>query len=103
MCICSGPTAGVFTAPVRGLYYFRFTAYDFRKHHTHMGVTLYHNQATVPYNDISADATGGRICNALTVDLEEGDLVYLNLRAGDALYDNPNRQILFTGFLLFPM
>ena len=93
---------GVFTAPLTGLYYFRFTAFDTRDHE-YVGVELYHNNRRILLNDIYMDVTNVFISNALAVELQRGDEVYMKLPTGQGLWDNSYKQTTFTGFLLFPM
>ncbi|CAB1340886.1 unnamed protein product [Coregonus sp. 'balchen'] len=68
---------GIFTAPVRGVYYFTFTAMDHLGHN--MGVKLYHNDLRVMFNEnmnINSYGYNVHISNAFSLVLEEGDEVY---------------------------
>uniref|UniRef100_A0A4W5PRB1 C1q domain-containing protein n=1 Tax=Hucho hucho TaxID=62062 RepID=A0A4W5PRB1_9TELE len=93
---------GIFTAPVRGVYYFRFTAFEYRTGQA-MAVYLYHNNKRLMFNYDTNDQYYEYISNALSVELEEGDVVYIRLPAGRGLWDNSNNHNTFSGFLLFPV
>ncbi|CAB1340921.1 unnamed protein product, partial [Coregonus sp. 'balchen'] len=72
------PTTGIFTATVRGVYYFRFTAFEARRLQT-FGVYLYHNDKRLMFNFDTNDQYWEYISNALTLELDEGDVVYMRL------------------------
>uniref|UniRef100_A0A667YJY1 C1q domain-containing protein n=1 Tax=Myripristis murdjan TaxID=586833 RepID=A0A667YJY1_9TELE len=93
---------GIFTAPVKGMYYFRFTAFDFQ-HSVYSGVSLYHNGRPVIVNAVYNQSPHEYFSNAVTLQLEEGDTVYMGLVAQFQLYDDSNNHNTFTGFLLFSM
>ncbi|XP_067084394.1 cerebellin-1-like [Osmerus mordax] len=97
------PVTGVFTAPVRGVYYFRFTAADHRNSET-IGVYMYKNDLRIMFN--SGYNTSGQwryVANAVTLELEQGDRIMMHLPRGRCLYDNSDNYNTFSGFLLFPM
>uniref|UniRef100_A0A3B4XNI4 C1q domain-containing protein n=1 Tax=Seriola lalandi dorsalis TaxID=1841481 RepID=A0A3B4XNI4_SERLL len=95
-------TAGVFTAPVRGVYFFCFTAADYLK--GYMGLYLYRNDQPVIFN-LELNDHGGyaSTSNSVALQLEEGDRVRLSLPASYRLYDDSRNFSLFSGFLLFPL
>ncbi|XP_071750455.2 uncharacterized protein LOC139907852 [Centroberyx gerrardi] len=95
------PNTGIFTAPVRGVYYFRFTAFETRNPQW-LGVYLYHNDHSVLF--VSEVAKGHvSISSALTLELGEGDVVYMSLYANYGIYDDVYNRTTFSGFLLFPL
>ncbi|XP_053700981.1 uncharacterized protein LOC128747251 isoform X7 [Synchiropus splendidus] len=96
------PTTGVFTSPLRGLYFFSFTAADFIK--GYMGLNLYHNQQPVLFS-LQLNDHGGyaSTCGSVTLLLEERDRVRLSLPATYRLYDDSRNFSFFSGFLLFPL
>ncbi|XP_053180768.1 complement C1q-like protein 2 [Scomber japonicus] len=97
------PITGVFTAPVRGAYYFSFTAMDVRNN-IWSTVYLYHNDKRVLWNSDYNYGTGhNRLSNSLVLQLEKGDVVYLVLGAGQSVFDNTEDHTTFNGFLLFPL
>merc|ERR1712002_545317 len=97
------PTTGFFTAPVKGAYYFRFTAFDWRTLSS-VGVQLYHNGKIVMMNYDANDERGFiSVVNAMVLQLEKGDVVYMVLPSGYALYDYTDNRTTFSGFLLFPL
>lgn len=93
---------GVFKAPVRGLYFFSFTAADYLK--GYMGVYLYRNNQPIIFN-LGLNDHGGytSLSNGVVLQLEEGDAVRLGLPATYRLYDDSRNFSVFSGFLLFPL
>ncbi|XP_053177437.1 scavenger receptor cysteine-rich type 1 protein M130-like [Scomber japonicus] len=96
------PTTGVFTAPVRGAYYFSFNILDTRSN-TWRDVYLYHNNKRVLTSHNYSVHSGESVSNSLVLQLEKGDVVYLVLAAGHTVYDDGNDHTFFNGFLLFPL
>ncbi|XP_078144161.1 uncharacterized protein LOC139924445 [Centroberyx gerrardi] len=97
------PTTGIFTAPVRGLYYFSFAAFDFHYTGT-LGLTLYHNDKRAMHSGIyNHDGSNEYVSNALILQLEESDVVYMRLPRGYQLSDDTNNPNIFTGFLLLSL
>ncbi|XP_011490031.2 cerebellin-2-like [Oryzias latipes] len=88
---------GVFTAPVKGLYYLRITGV------VGSSMTL---RAGLKKNgedifEIKAKDQGSG-SNGAALELEKGDRVYVRLMRGSAIADQ-SRLSTFTGFLVFPM
>ncbi|XP_062260809.1 complement C1q-like protein 2 [Platichthys flesus] len=95
------PDTGIFTAPVKGMYYFSFSGHNLSS--KPMGLRLMKNeeQIVTVYNHpspISYDTA----TNGMTIPLNVGDQVYMRLRAGTWLVDSMNNHSTFIGFLLFP-
>ncbi|XP_073700944.1 cerebellin-4-like [Garra rufa] len=96
------PATGIFTAPVRGLYYFSFFYHCGTDHGTGLG--LYRNgkcEAFTQHNksDNSPESGG----NGLTLLLEKGDQVYMVLHKGTWIWDGWNAYTVFSGFLIDAM
>ncbi|CAB1334418.1 unnamed protein product [Coregonus sp. 'balchen'] len=69
---------GIFTAPVRGVYYIRFTA-SHAPSPGYIGVYMYKNDKRIMFN--YAHNPGGNrrfVVNAVTLELKEGDVVYMS-------------------------
>ncbi|XP_029003190.1 uncharacterized protein LOC114853690 isoform X1 [Betta splendens] len=94
------PITGFFTAPVKGVYYFRFTA--FSKGGEWMAVNLYHGGERLLHNS-ELNNGHGFIANALILQLEQGGLVHMRLQQNCGLYDDINTLNTFSGFLLYAL
>ncbi|XP_063070493.1 complement C1q-like protein 2 [Engraulis encrasicolus] len=94
---------GFFTAPVRGVYYFRFTVMDML-HSRRMIIRMVKNgQALNWQGEYDNDGQNTYLSNGLTLQLEVGDVVNLRIPTGNRLYDNGDNHCTFSGFLLFPL
>ncbi|XP_019125280.1 cerebellin-2 [Larimichthys crocea] len=96
------PTTGYFTAPMKGMYYFRFTVCG----HTNktMGVQLFHNGKSIMYNlQTMRESHFEYLSNAVILDLNVGDEIHLVLPKSYTIYNNENNHSTFSGFLLFTM
>ncbi|XP_010794040.1 complement C1q-like protein 4 [Notothenia coriiceps] len=96
------PGTGIFTAPVKGVYYFSFSGHNGSS--KPMGLRLMKNgeQMVTVYNH----AAGNRpetATNGMTLQLEVGDQVCMRLRANTWIFDNSNSHSTFIGHLLFPL
>ncbi|KAF7709165.1 complement C1q-like protein 4 [Silurus meridionalis] len=94
-------TTGKFTTPVKGVYYFSFTAFANGK--SSMGVHLRKNGeqivAIYDYNSNHKDVNGA---NRSVLMLEKGDEVYIGLWSSLYIFDSYNSVSTFSGFLIFP-
>ncbi|KAG7457790.1 hypothetical protein MATL_G00231050 [Megalops atlanticus] len=96
------PNTGIFTAPVKGVYYFRMSI--FARGSGFTNAQLLKNGERI----ITADShkTGDPFensSNGASLLLEAGDQVYTRLWSGRHIFDNANHHSTFSGFLLFPM
>lgn len=92
---------GTFTAPVKGVYFFRFYA------HAHpfnqVAVSLHKNdqiQCSVFFLKPETNANGS---NGVVLSLEKGDEVNTQLWKNSWVYDDESSYTSFSGFLLFPL
>ncbi|XP_043989729.1 complement C1q-like protein 2 [Gambusia affinis] len=96
------PTTGVFTAPVKGVYYFSFSGYN--QSIKPMGLQLIKNgeQMVSVYNHVAGNRYE-TATNGMTLQLEVGDHVYMRLRENTWINDDENDHSTFIGHLLFPL
>ncbi|KAK2900726.1 hypothetical protein Q8A67_008841 [Cirrhinus molitorella] len=95
------PNTGTFTAPVNGVYFFRFYAHA--QTSDLMAVSLHKNnqlQCSVYSQKILNNANGG---NGVVLSLQKGDEVYTQLWENSYIFDDDHSYTSFSGFLLFPM
>ncbi|KAL7876680.1 hypothetical protein AOLI_G00116430 [Acnodon oligacanthus] len=92
---------GIFTAPLKGVYYFRFYA------HCHTGnkmaVSLYKNDKVQCSVFSERPWTNGNASNGIVLILDKGDRIYTKLWDGSWVYDDHESYTSFGGFLLFPL
>ncbi|XP_036407922.1 complement C1q-like protein 2 [Megalops cyprinoides] len=101
---CYNPSTGIFTARVRGAYYFRFSAFNNIDGTPSTNVVLMKNDMrTVSIWDKSPSDTNDSASNAVVLQLEEGDSVFVRLPANNRVFDDMGYYNSFSGFLLFPM
>lgn len=95
------PTTGFFTAPVKGVYYFRFTICG-QTNQGSMGVQLFHNGKSIIYNlQTRYNEFFEYLSNAVILELNVGDELHLVLPEDTSVFDNVNNHSTFSGFLLF--
>ncbi|XP_026060879.1 cerebellin 9 [Carassius auratus] len=94
---------GIFTAPVKGVYFFNFVV--FNPYDISTGVRLFKNGHFVvgatdnPPKQDTEDTT----CNSVSLILEQGDRIYLQLIEKRRIYTDSLRRNTFSGHLLFTM
>ncbi|XP_062389499.1 uncharacterized protein LOC134077875 [Sardina pilchardus] len=94
-------TTGFFTAPVRGVYYFRFTVLDVLTSRQMMIKMFKNGQQIMFISEYDTDGQHTFLSSGVTLQLEVGDAVNLRLPAHHRLYGNHNNYSIFSGFLLF--
>uniref|UniRef100_A0A8C1Z6I4 Cerebellin 7 n=1 Tax=Cyprinus carpio TaxID=7962 RepID=A0A8C1Z6I4_CYPCA len=96
------PTTGIFTAFVKGVYFFTFSGHNHSS--KPMGLKLLKNgqQMITIYNH----PQGNRYetaSNSISLTLEKGDQVYMRLGENTWVFDNENDHTSFCGHLLFSL
>ncbi|XP_004546509.3 complement C1q and tumor necrosis factor-related protein 9A-like [Maylandia zebra] len=97
------PNTGYFTAPVRGVYYFRFTGH-IAHYEKNMRMRLVKNSdAMVFIGDRQTTTTDpeDNASNGVVLQLEVGDVVSVQLSG--SVWDDQYHRTTFSGFLLFPL
>ncbi|ROL54456.1 Complement C1q-like protein 4 [Anabarilius grahami] len=97
------PTTGLFTAPVKGVYYFRFTACGVQINQS-LGASLYKNgQKIVSVGQWHNHDQHRFASNGAVLQLEVDDVVCMKLLPGYTIYDSPDNLSTFSGFLIYPL
>ncbi|XP_029292826.1 complement C1q-like protein 2 [Cottoperca gobio] len=96
------PATGIFTATVRGTYFFRFSMFNNVSPTPNSVVSLMKNgeRLTSVWDTAGSDANDMG-SNAVVIALDVGDNVYVELQANRMVYDNHMNYNTFSGFLLF--
>ena len=93
---------GFFTAPVKGVYYFRFTVVDLLT--GSMLIRIVKNgEQVMQLAEYDTDGQNSYLSSGVTLQLEVGDVVNMRLPVGYRLFDDSNNHSTFSGFLLFPL
>uniref|UniRef100_A0A3B4D2N5 C1q domain-containing protein n=1 Tax=Pygocentrus nattereri TaxID=42514 RepID=A0A3B4D2N5_PYGNA len=95
------PDTGVFTAPIKGVYFFRFYAHC--QGGTTMAVSLYKNDERQCSVFSWKPAANGNATNGTVLTLEKGDRIYTKLWDETWVFDDTAGYTSFSGFLLFPL
>lgn len=96
--------AGIFTAMVRGMYFFRFSMFNNLNSVPNSVVSLKKNSdLLISVWDTSGSDANDMGSNAVVIPLEVGDNVYVELRAHKRVYDDSMGYNTFSGFLLYTM
>uniref|UniRef100_A0A3B4X396 Complement C1q-like protein 2 n=1 Tax=Seriola lalandi dorsalis TaxID=1841481 RepID=A0A3B4X396_SERLL len=99
---CYNPSTGIFTAMVKGMYFFRFSMFNNLSPVPNSVVSLMKNgQRLVSVWDTSGSDINDMGSNAVVIPLELGDNVYVELQANRIVYDDSMNYNTFSGFLLF--
>ncbi|CAM4589882.1 unnamed protein product [Leuciscus chuanchicus] len=92
---------GIFTAPIKGAYYFRFYAHSHGG--TTMAVSLLKNGETQCSVFAWKPVSNGNGSNGVVLTLEIGDKISTQLWKNTWVYDDPASYTSFSGFLIFPL
>ncbi|XP_036453104.1 complement C1q-like protein 3 [Colossoma macropomum] len=92
---------GIFTAPIKGVYFFRFYAHCHPG--TKMAVSLYKNDQGQCSVFSWKPVTNGNASNSTVLTLEKGDRIYTKLWEDSWVFDDPAGYTSFSGFLLFSL
>ncbi|XP_031435087.1 complement C1q-like protein 2 [Clupea harengus] len=97
------PNTGVFTAPVRGVYYFNVFVFGNGHESRPSGVSLHKNGEHIVIAYSVQNTVHMAASNGASLLLEVGDVVYLKLWPNAWVRDNYNHHTTFSGHLLFAM
>lgn len=96
--------SGIFTAMVKGMYFFRFSMFNNLTPVANSVVSLKKNGVLLTSVwDTSGTDANDMGSNAVVIPLEVGDNVYVELQANRVVYDDGMNYNTFSGFLLFTM
>ncbi|XP_026214885.1 complement C1q-like protein 2 isoform X1 [Anabas testudineus] len=95
---------GIFTATVKGMYFFRFSMFNNLSQSPNSVVSLMKNgQRLTSVWDTSGTDANDMGSNAVVIPLNLGDSVYVELQPNRIVYDDGMNYNTFSGFLLFAM
>lgn len=93
---------GIFTAMVKGMYFFRFSMFNNLNPIPNSVVSLKKNGVLLTSVFDASGSDGNDMgSNAVVIPLEVGDTVYAELHANREVYDDSMGYNTFSGFLLF--
>ncbi|KAI4892781.1 hypothetical protein NFI96_030306 [Prochilodus magdalenae] len=95
------PNTGIFTAPVRGVYTFRFSITGNGSTSTPVGARLFKNGRHVVIGYCQQPSHRVSTTNGASLLLEVGDVVYVQMYPRTQIYDNVYHYNTFSGQLLF--
>ncbi|XP_016349803.1 collagen alpha-1(VIII) chain-like [Sinocyclocheilus anshuiensis] len=96
------PNTGIFTAPVKGAYFFSFSGHNCSSKVLNLGLFKNGEQMVIVFNHPLGDHYEST-ANSVSLTLEKGDRVYVRLRETSWVFDNYSHHNSFVGHLLFPL
>ncbi|ROI89212.1 Complement C1q-like protein 4 [Anabarilius grahami] len=95
------PITGVFTAPLKGAYMFRFSVYGYGP--TPSTGSIFKNGERLVMANANQAQDWLNSSNGIVLILEVGDVVYVKLWHSRRMYDSQYNHNTFSGYLLFPL
>lgn len=94
---------GIFTAPLKGVYLFKFSVYAHGSPSNPASAHITKNGQNVVM--AHAHQTQGALNSSkgVVLILEAGDVVYVKVWPGSRIEDNGNNHNTFSGYMLFPL
>uniref|UniRef100_A0A9J8BFP5 Cerebellin 7 n=1 Tax=Cyprinus carpio carpio TaxID=630221 RepID=A0A9J8BFP5_CYPCA len=96
------PNTGIFTAPVKGAYFFSFSGHNRSSKVLNLGLFKNGEQMVIVFNNPLGDRYEST-ANSISLSLEKGDCVYVRLRETSWVFDNNSHHNSFVGHLLFAL
>ncbi|XP_056097126.1 complement C1q tumor necrosis factor-related protein 6-like isoform X2 [Rhinichthys klamathensis goyatoka] len=96
------PTTGIFTAPVKGAYFFTLSGHNRSSKVLNLGLFKNGEQMVIVFNHPLGDRYEST-ANSISLILEKGDCVCVRLRETSWVFDNYSHHNSFVGHLLFPL
>ncbi|KAG1944843.1 complement C1q-like protein [Pimephales promelas] len=94
---------GIFTAPVKGVYYFNFVLFNPNAMPTGANLVKNGKHVVAATDNAPSIDTEDTASNAVSLLLEAGDRINIQLWANRRVYTDGNRRNTFSGHLLFTM
>ncbi|KAK7163398.1 hypothetical protein R3I93_007449 [Phoxinus phoxinus] len=94
---------GVFTAPVKGVYFFNFVVFNPYAISTGVRLLKNGNFVVAASDNPPGQDTEDTACNSVTLLLEQGDRILLQLLQNCRIYTDMWKRNTFSGHLLFTM
>ncbi|XP_016366770.1 cerebellin 11 [Sinocyclocheilus rhinocerous] len=97
------PITGVFTAPVKGVYYFRYSGSAFSSHD--MGLSIFKGTTRfVSSYEYNSGERNDQMANGAVMELDVGEEVHMRLWIRSWIFvDRRYNYSTFTGYLLYPL
>lgn len=96
-------STGIFTAPVRGVYFFTFVVFNPYAMSTAVTLLKNGNLVVTASDNPPGQDTEDTSCNSVTLLLEQGDQIKLQLLENRRIYSDIFKRNTFSGHLLFTM
>ncbi|XDV27738.1 hypothetical protein PO909_031227 [Leuciscus waleckii] len=94
---------GIFTAPVKGVYFFNFVVFNPYTISTGVRLLKNGNFVVAASDNPPGQDTEDTACNSVTLLLEQGDRILLQLLQNCRIYTDMWKRNTFSGHLLFTM
>lgn len=96
-------STGIFTAPVKGVYFFNFVVFNPDEEPTGVRLLKNGNSVVTASDNAPGQDTEDTTSNSVSLILERGDKIYLQLLENRRVYTDSWRRNTFSGHLLFTL